>query len=273
LAKENDVVIVDASIDEFAGKLQLTIKKMAKSEEYEIKDFIDGSKFDTQKQFNKLLKYISSVKNQYLLELLESIFVKDTKFAEKFRKATAAERAHHAWVGGLLDHILELLDMVDPICEHYSSLDKDLVLTGIILHDIGKVEELTIDKSITRTRSGYLIGHLSLGALFIDKKIDTIKNFPENLRDQVVHLILSHHGKLEWGSPVKPMTIEALLLHYLDNISSKLNIATKIINDTSKEEIFTNFAPLLESRLYMNNESIQENKVSNKEDNKQSTIF
>ncbi len=166
---------------------------------------------------------IGKVKNSYLRKLLDAFF-KETGFVDAFCKAPAAKSVHHAYLGGLLEHTLSVTRLATLIARNYPELNVDILITGAVLHDIGKTTELSVDVGFDYTDSGRLLGHIVTGTLMLDKKISEIKGFPTNLADTLKHIIVSHHGMYEWGSPKRPKTMEALALHYADDMDAKLMI-------------------------------------------------
>ncbi len=225
-AKEGDAVLISGAVNEYKGKKQLIIESMQITEDYEISDFLQQTSKDIDKMFKIIEKNISGMQNKHLKSLLNQ-FYKDEEFSEKFKQAPGAKVIHHAYVGGLLEHVSEMLGYAEPVLKDYPNINKDLLITGILLHDIGKIDELETNSRIFQTLKGKFVGHIPIGTIKVAKEMDKIKDFPEELKDKVLHLILSHHGKLEFGSPVKPQLLEAVVLNYLDELSSKTNIAAK----------------------------------------------
>jgi 3'-5' exoribonuclease len=148
--------------------------------------------------------------------------MEDPSIAEKYKRAPAAMSYHHAFLGGLLEHVLSLVQLGDQVCDHYEFLRRDLLLAGLVLHDVGKIEELSFSRGFRYSTRGQLLGHISIGLEMVQEKMRQIPGFPEELKGQIEHIILSHHGKLEFGSPKEPVFPEALLVHFLDEIDSKL---------------------------------------------------
>lgn len=244
------VVKINARVEEFNGRLQLNISLMKKEKEYDKSDFLSVSPNDSEKQFAKIKKAISSIGDSYIKKLLKEIFIKDKVFADKFKNAFGAERAHHAYVGGLMDHVIEILEYARNIFNIHKKINKDLLTAGILLHDLGKMQELDYEVRVYRTAQGSLIGHLSLGAIFAENKINKIKDFPKDKRNKIIHMILAHHGKLEFGSPVKPMTLEAIVLYRLDELSARLSMGEDLLKNTPNGSDFTEYHKLLETKLY-----------------------
>lgn len=252
---EGDVVCVSAEVGEYNGSAQLVVQEMRLTNDFDPADFIQTSQHDDDDQFNKLIGIIKKFENKYLKKLLESILIKDDDLAIQFKRAFGAEKAHHAFLGGLMEHTLEMISFIEPVAQAYPEINRELLIAGVILHDIGKMVELQIDMKVSRTRQGHLWGHIIQGIELVTRKIETIKDFPQELQDQVVHLIVSHHGKLEFGSPIKPMTIEAVALNYIDMLSSKLNMIRNLRSQPRNKHGFTEYSYLLEGRFYFNDDS------------------
>ncbi|MGC2619716.1 MAG: HD domain-containing protein, partial [Acidobacteriaceae bacterium] len=176
---------------------------------------------DINEMWAELQGWVASFSDPDLKALLEA-FITDPQIVAALREAPAAKGMHHAWIGGLLEHVLSLMSLCDLTARHYPHVNRDLVLTGVILHDIGKLRELRWGTSFDYTMEGQLLGHITIGIGMIDEKIAAIPNFPNAKRVLVLHLVLSHHGKYEYGSPKLPMTAEAILLHYLDDLDAKM---------------------------------------------------
>lgn len=223
LFKAGDVIRVDGRIDRFQGKLQMLIDKLRYSEPGEI----DASLFEKSSERpiaemeGELKEKIDSIRNRYLRDLVEKVF-EDRRVYDRFLTAPAATRVHHAFRHGLIEHTLSMLAAAEALSGVYPELDLDLVRTGILLHDIGKTDELGEKAGDEYTVAGTLEGHIHIGARWADRAMDRIDGFPDELRVQVIHLILSHHGEKEFGSPVVPASREAVFLHQLDNMDAKL---------------------------------------------------
>ncbi|MCC6589179.1 MAG: HD domain-containing protein [Bryobacterales bacterium] len=219
----DDFVRVKGVAQIYHNKLQFTIHTLVPvpTDEVDLADFFPASKRDPEEMWAELTQVVAGVGNVYLRKLLEA-FLADPGVAPKFKRAPAAKTIHHAWLGGLLEHVLSLCSLVKLVAPHYPHVDQDLVMTGAILHDIGKIDELTYERTFGYSDNGQLLGHILIGMRMIDEKIRTIPDFPPRLRTIVDHLILSHHGELEFGSPKVPLLAEAMLLHHLDNLDSKI---------------------------------------------------
>lgn len=218
-----DVVKARGAVSRYQEKPQLTIEKIRKAnpEEFDLADFVPKTSRDVEAMWAELNGYVSSFTNLHLQNLLRA-FLDDVEIASAFKSAPAAKSMHHAWIGGLLEHIVSLLGISDLTAHHYPEINRDLLLTGVVLHDIGKLQELRWGTGFDYTIEGQLLGHISMGIGMVEKKLTCLPDFPENLRVLVEHMILSHHGKYEFGSPKLPMIPEALLLHYLDDLDAKM---------------------------------------------------
>ena len=224
LFEKDDFIRVKGEVDEFQGMLQLRIGRLKKCAENEIQleDFLPTTSQDTGKMLAELKDLASRVSQPSLRQLLDSFF-RDEGLMKKMKLAPAAKAVHHVFLGGLLEHTLSVVQLVLLIGPRYKKIDLDLLLTGAILHDLGKISELSYSRTFDYTDSGRLLGHITLTVEMIDEKIKAIPGFPENLAMLLKHLILSHHGEYEFGSPKRPKTLEALLLHQLDDLDAKMN--------------------------------------------------
>jgi 3'-5' exoribonuclease len=256
-----DVVKVQVEVSSYNGRSQLTIKKLrqAAAEEYSLADFQPHTSLSIDELWAKLNAFIGSFTEPFLQQLVRS-FLDDPEVATLLRSAPAAKYLHHAWIGGLLEHIVSLLGLCDRVTPHYPQVHRDLVMTGAILHDIGKLEELRWSLSFDYTLEGQLLGHITLGIAMIEKRIAAIPGFPPRLRLLVEHIVLSHHGKYEFGSPKLPMTPEAILFHYLDDLDAKMySVRTELDRsaqqgrsaDEMTEWVRSLERPLLDSRAFL----------------------
>ena len=248
----NDYIKIDGVVTSFNGSLQLNIKRVRRADEreYDVSDYMPVTKNDSDKMYDELLGMIDSISNKYLKELLKSFFVEDKAFIEVFRKHSAAKSVHHGFIGGLLQHSLSVAKLCDYIAGNYYAVNRDLLITSALLHDIGKTIELSSFPLNDYTDEGQLIGHIVEGAMMVRGKIDKIEGFPKVLSDEVIHCILAHHGELEYGSPKKPAIIEAQALSLADNMDAKLQTFTELLDSraTDKEE-WMGFNKLFDSNL------------------------
>jgi 3'-5' exoribonuclease len=217
-----DVVKLRGQVCRYKEKLQLNLERIraATRDEYDLGDLVPHTERSIDELWAELNAYVDGFTEPHLKTLLRS-FLDDPEIAGAFREAPAAKGMHHAWIGGLLEHVVSLLGICELAAKHYS-VHRDLLLTGAILHDIGKLTELRWGTSFDYTVEGQLLGHITIGIGMIDKKIAAIPDFPPALRVLVEHIVLSHHGKYEFGSPKLPMIPEAMLLHFLDDMDAKM---------------------------------------------------
>jgi 3'-5' exoribonuclease len=218
-----DVVKVNARVESYRNKLQLTLQqlRLAKPEEVDLADFLPHTKEDVGKLWAQLLEYANSIENPWLKKLVNGI-ITDPATAARYKRAPAAKVMHHAYLGGLLEHVIGLCGLAKQVAAHYPELNADLLLTVAILHDVGKLDELCYDRAIGYTTEGQLLGHIVMELETVSKSMDAIEGFPPNLKAVVQHLLISHHGQYEFGSPKLPMIREAMVFHYLDDMDSKM---------------------------------------------------
>lgn len=248
----DDFVKVRGQVRLFNNKQQLTIHRIRRCRESEVDlgDYLPKTTRDVERMFGDLLALVSRIGNPHLRKLLENL-LNDSEFVLRFKQAPAAKSLHHAWLGGLLEHTLSLCRLCQGMAEHYPELDLDLLLTGAVLHDIGKTEELSYRRSFAYTTEGQLLGHMILELDLINGKMAEIEDFPPRLKTLVQHLIISHHGEYEFGSPKLPMFPESLVLHYLDNLDSKLaSMLDLIAGDTNTDPEWTSYNRMFERPLF-----------------------
>lgn len=244
----DDFVKVKGIIQVFHNKPQLTIHKVRRMDESEIQfaDYFPSSKRDGDEMWRELRGIVAGMSNPHLKGLLEAV-LDDEEIARRYRLAPAAKQIHHAFLGGLLEHVLSVCGMAKSAAAHYANIDYDLLITGAILHDIGKIYELNYERGFSYSNEGQLIGHISIAVRMIGEKLRNLPDFPPLVRALVEHMILSHHGKLEFGSPKVPQFPEALLLHYLDDLDSKMEAMRALIeNDRQLEGCYTTYNSALE---------------------------
>ncbi len=246
--ERDDFVRVKGLVQIYNNRRQFTVHKMQRVDEsaVELADFFPASKRDPREMFAELRGIVASMQNPHLRGLLEAI-LEDEDVASRLLKAPAAKFIHHAFLGGLLEHVLSLCGLCRLAAEHYKTLDLDLLVTGAILHDIGKIYELAYERSFGYTSDGQLLGHIMIGVRLIEAKLARMPDFPPRLRTLVEHLVLSHHGSLEFGSPKLPMFPEALLLHYIDDLDAKMECMRALVeNDRQVDGEFTSYNTHLE---------------------------
>lgn len=219
-----DYISVVGDVTSFQGALQLNVKRVRKVQpgEYDPKDYLPVSSRDIEEMYEELKDYIGTIKNPYLHQLLEGFFLKDPDFEKKFKAHSAAKSVHHGFMGGLLEHTLSVTGLCEAFCRQYSILNRDLLLTAAIFHDIGKLKELSDFPANDYTDEGQLLGHIMIGTEWVGEHMRQIPEFPHRLGNELKHCILAHHGELEFGSPKKPALVEAVALHFADNIDAKM---------------------------------------------------
>ncbi len=221
---EKEFVVVTGRTGLYRDQLQLEIENIrrVREDEVDLGDFVRSTDADAIELEGALRLIASGIRNPHLAKLLES-FLDDERFLDDLRRAPAAKNYHHPYLGGLLEHTVSVTSMCERVCELYPSVEKDLLITAAILHDVGKIKELDYQKSIDYSDEGRFLGHLVLGDEMVRERVRNMENFPAELEMRLRHAILSHHGELEWGSPKQPMTLEALILHHVDNMDAKIN--------------------------------------------------
>ena len=241
-----DVVKVNARVEIYRNKLQLTLQqlRLAKPEEVDLADFLPHTKEDVGKLWAQLLEYANCIANPWLKKLVNAI-LGDPAIATRYKRAPAAKVMHHAYLGGLLEHVVGLCGLAKLVGEHYPELNADLLMTVAILHDVGKLEELCYDRAIGYTTEGQLLGHIVMELETVSKAMDAIEGFPAHLKAVVQHLLISHHGQYEFGSPKLPMIREALVFHYLDDMDSKMAAVRSALATDSGEEEWSAYSPAL----------------------------
>ena len=245
-----DYVEIYGDVNSFQGALQINVKRAryANPGEYEPKNYLPVSAYNIEEMYGEVLRYIEGMSNSWLQKLSKKFFVEDKEFIQKFKNSSAAKTVHHGFVGGLLEHTLSVVKLCDFYCTRYQKLNKDLLVTAALCHDIGKVRELSAFPLNDYTDDGNFLGHIVMGTEMVGEKIREIEGFPVRLASELKHCILSHHGEFEFGSPKKPAIIEAVALNFADNTDAKLETFTELLNGTS-EKGWLGFNRLLESNV------------------------
>ncbi len=246
-----DFIKVEGQITSFQGALQANIRRVRRTQEmeYDVKDYLPASRFSSDDMMRELTGYIRRIQQPHLKALLESFFVNDAAFIKSFKEHSAAKSVHHGFVGGLLEHTLSVTKLCDFYCTRYPMLNRDLLLTAAMCHDIGKTKELSLFPANDYTDEGQLIGHIVTGVEMIHDKTRDITGFPEVLENELKHCILAHHGELEYGSPKKPALMEAAALNLADNTDAKMETLTEIFAGTPDTLEWIGYNRLFESNL------------------------
>jgi 3'-5' exoribonuclease len=248
--ERDDIVKVQARVESYRNKLQLSIDKLRPivPGEIDLADYFPHTTEDVEKLYARLLEHIARVANPFLNRLLTSM-MEDPAVVPRLKRAPAAKGMHHAFLGGLLEHVVSLCDLCRLVAGQYPELDADLLMSGAVLHDIGKLDELSYERAIHYTNEGQLLGHIIIELELVTKKMDAIPDFPVDLKALIKHMLISHHGQYEFGSPKLPMFREALVLHYLDDLDSKMGAARAVMAAGGGEGVWTAYSPALSRRL------------------------
>jgi 3'-5' exoribonuclease len=248
--ERDDFVKVQARVENYRNKLQLAIEKIRRAEESEVEaaDFFAHTRENVEQLYAKLVEIAAAMRNPWLRRLVESV-VLDAEVVPRLKRAPAAKVMHHAFFGGLLEHVISLCGLCRVVLSHYPEADADLLIAGAILHDIGKLEELSYERSIGYSDEGQLLGHIMIEYEFVTKRIDCIEGFPAALKTLMQHMLIAHHGKYEFGSPKLPMFREALMLHYLDDLDSKMGAVRAALESDKGEGNWTAYSGALERRI------------------------
>ena len=246
-----DYIEVTGEVASFQGNAQWKLTRIRKCSEgeYNLDDYMMTSKYDREEMYSELMTILGTVSNEYLKELIEKYFVKDSAFVKQFKNHTAAKSVHHGFMGGLLEHTLGVVRMCDFLAGHYPVLDRELLLTAAVFHDVGKMQELSDFPASDYTDDGQLLGHIFIGAEMLGTAIRDIPGFPAKLASELRHCILAHHGELEFGSPKKPALVEALALNMADNTDAKLQIFTEVFDTAGKNMDWLGFNRMVDSNI------------------------
>ena len=248
--EQMDYVKVEGLVTSFQGSLQLNVKRLRKAYEgqYEPADYIPCTDKDVEAMYKDIIKMINSVSNTYLKQLLNAVFG-DKGFAASFKAHSAAKRVHHSFMGGLLEHTLAVAKLCDFYCTQYPILNRDLLITCALCHDIGKLQEISNFPENDYTDEGQLVGHIVMGTILLDNEMKKIPNFPPKLANEVKHCILAHHGEYEYGSPKKPALIEAVALNKADDTDAKIQTFKEALMEDKENTGWLGFNRLFESNI------------------------
>jgi 3'-5' exoribonuclease len=253
-----DFVHIDARVTSFQDALQLNVSKIYKGREgeYYPEDYFPVTSKNVEAMYNEIKEFVLAIKEPNLKALAEGFFVKNNEFINRFKSHSAAKSVHHSFVGGLLEHTLSVV----KLCEYYSTaypiLNKDLLITAALFHDIGKLDELSTFPENDYTDDGQLLGHIFIGANQVSNAIKAMNKFPEKLANELVHCILAHHGELEYGSPKKPAIAEAMALNFADNTDAKMQTITELLNTADSKSDWLGYQRLFESNFRKSTKSV-----------------
>ena len=250
-AAEGDFVQVRGQVGEYRGSLQLVVKAMGRVpvDQVTAGDFLPTTERDVAKMFDRLREMTGRMQTPHLKALFDAFWA-DTAFVAAYTRAPAAKLMHHAYIGGLLEHTLSMAILAEMVAGHYAGVNRDLLLAGVILHDVGKVRELEYTHRIDYTDEGRLLTHIVIGLAMVDEKLKQVPDFPEIDAQLLKHMIVSHHGAREFGSPEPPKTIEAVLLNYIDEMDSRVNSIREYVAKDTSEGTWTPYHRLLERHFY-----------------------
>jgi len=246
----DDFVKVQARVEIYRNRPQLSLQqfRLARPEEIDLADYLPHTPHNVEELYQRLLRYVDGMKNPWLKQLVARI-LNEPAIAPRYKRAPAAKVMHHAYLGGLLEHVVGLCGLAKLVAAHYPELDLDLLLTAAMLHDVGKLDELCFERSVAYTTEGQLLGHIVMELETVAKAMDAIGGFPAKLKTVVQHILISHHGQYEFGSPKLPMIREALVFHYLDDMDSKMAAVRAALAIESGEEYWSVFSGALGRKL------------------------
>jgi len=245
------VVAVKGHVGEYRGNLQAVVKEMTvvSADETDPSDFMLSTERDVDQMFERIVVLSESLEAWYFKALFTA-FWGDESFTTQFKRAPAAKKMHHAYIGGLLEHTLSMAVLADKIADHYKGIDRDLLVSGALLHDIGKVREFNYEMGIDYSNEGRLVNHIVIGIQMLEEKIQTIASFPEEPAMLLKHMVISHHGSKELGSPEPPKTIEAVMLNCIDEMDSRIQAVREFMGKEDPGETWTSFHRLLGRHFY-----------------------
>jgi 3'-5' exoribonuclease len=260
--EQDDFLKIKGLVNKYKNRFQLTIHKLRKlgDSEIEFADYLPKTTKDIDELWRTLGDFVGTFQNAHLQALVQA-FMSDPEIAAAYRNAPAAKTLHHAYIGGLLDHVVSLFRSCDLVCRNYFQVNRDLLLTGVFLHDIGKIHELAYNRSFSYTTRGQLLGHMVIELEMLQAKLALVPGFPSELKTLLEHLIISHHGEYEFGSPKLPMFPEALLLHYMDDLDSKMEaMRAQFEREADLESPWTGYnaslgRPLLNSAKFLSKQT------------------
>ena len=246
-----DYIQVEGDVNCFQGALQMNVRRvrLADKGEYNPADYLPTTRYSIEDMYRKLVGYVNEIENPYLSALCKSFFVEDENFVKVFKRHSAAKSVHHGFVGGLLEHTLGVVKLCDFFCGRYPIINRDLLLSAAMFHDMGKVKELSTFPENDYTDEGQLLGHIVMGVEMSDEHIRKIDGFPAGLALELKHCILAHHGEYEFGSPKKPAMIEAAALNLADNADAKLETMTELLENGNPEDEWLGYNRMFETNF------------------------
>lgn len=251
LFEVGDVVNVRGRVSTYQNRLQIQVEQVLPLREGEFTaDDLVSSSGNAKEDWSKLKALLETIQDPWLSKL-NALFFADDEFIARFSQAAAGKKWHHEYRGGLVRHVYEMARIAMTVCELYPELDRDMLLTGVFLHDAGKIDEMTHGLAVDYTTAGKLIGHLQIGGDILQEKIRQIPNFPEKHRLQLLHMVLSHHGEYQNGAPILPKTLEAIVLHHIDNLDAQTAAITRVIRETrDRQQEWSEFLPLIDRVIW-----------------------
>lgn len=249
--ERGQVLKIEGDVETYLDRTQIRVLRLrlARPDEYDPRDLIPASERDPQELLSVIQQHIRQIANPHLCALVEYFFANE-EFLARFRQSPAAQRIHHAYLGGLLEHTVEVLALCEAVLALYPQIDADLLRTGALLHDIGKLREYTWEQEIDYSDEGRLIGHIVMTDEMITAALASIPDFPAELALRLRHVLLSHHGRYEWGSPRRPMTLEAIALHHIEDLNAQINRFELLLEARPVGDAWTPYDRLLGRQLY-----------------------
>lgn len=249
--EENDFIKIDGIVHTYQNELQIKINKIRKSQvgEYDEINFIPSTDKDVNSLYTQILDFIKSINNTYIKKLLENIFINNKDIVANIKTHSAAKLMHHSYMGGLIEHLVSVAQICDFMSTRYKFVNRDILVASALLHDLGKIYELSAFPDNNYTDDGELLGHIVIGTELITQEASTIDGFPKQLLSLIKHCIISHHGELEYGSPQKPKTIEAFILHCADNMDAKIKMYEEIMEKDNSKNNWVGYHHMLKRNI------------------------
>lgn len=249
--EENDFIKIDGIVHTYQNELQIKINKIRRSQEgeYDEINFIPSTDKDVNSLYSQILDFIKSINNTYIKKLLENIFINNKDIVANIKTHSAAKHMHHSYMGGLIEHLVSVAQICDFMSTRYKFVNRDILVASALLHDLGKIYELSAFPDNNYTDDGELLGHIVMGTELITKEAITIEGFPKQLLSLIKHSIISHHGELEYGSPQKPKTIEAFILHCADNMDAKVKMYEEIMEKDNSKNNWVGYHHMLKRNI------------------------